>query len=70
MAEYKYKRVNGVVWGRMPDGTAQKFETVKAYNDAYYTALDEIVEQLNELYVRMGIDGYPEYPEDYNFMAS
>lgn len=67
MAEYKYKKVNNVIWGRMPDGTAQKFETVKAYNEAYYTALDEIIDQIEELHKRMEV---VEYPEDYNFIVA
>lgn len=66
MAEYKYKKIGNVIWGRMPDGTAQKFKTVKDYNEAYYTALDEIIDQIAELHKRMEM----EYPEDYNFIVA
>lgn len=49
MAAYKFKIVNGYVWGRMPSGIAVKFETEEDYRKAYRAEEDEIADEMARL---------------------
>lgn len=64
MASYKYKIINGVVWGRLPCGEVHKYKSVKAYTDAYHAEEDEIADAM----ARLEEERIQEWPEDYSFL--
>lgn len=66
MAKFKFKIVNGILWGRMPSGIAKVFNSLFDYVEAYTNEEDEIVDELARLEEeRKSI----EYPEDYAFLV-
>lgn len=67
MAEYKFKVVNGVLWGRMPSGIVMKFDSEEDYDKAYRFEENDIIEGLAELEeARQAYYGMVEYaPYEY-----